>query len=832
MSITKLLYGDCMEWLPKLPKGQISLVLADLPYNITDADYDKNVIPLPDLWQQYKRILQPGGIVALFASQPFTTKLINSNLACFKYCWYWDKVCTTGALFAKVQPMRRIEEILIFQKPIDWLVIPEVKAIQEYLYQGKERAGLTAPKLHELFNSYMYRHYFTNSQWTMIPERDYRKLQVAAPDIFTLPYSQMERAYRAACQRYKLDNGTASMRYFPQGVYKLDTPIKHSVKRAEIYKKNISTAYQQEYSGYPSNVIQITSQTEETANNKRVHPSQKPVALLEYIIKTYTQPGEIVVDNTMGSGSTGVAAINTGRGFIGIELDGVYYNAAVKRIKEAKQQQQETAKGGTDGEPDGRRVTESDTPQKEITLGSLFDGLGGWQLAAIHNGVKPLWSSEIEAFPMAITKKHFPDTLQLGDITKLDGATLPLVDIICAGSPCQDLSISGKRKGLEGERSGLFRKAIDIVHGMREATKGQYPKFFIWENVPGAFSSNKGADFQAVLEEISKSKIPMPNCGRWAEAGMVRSGRCDIAWRVLDAQFWGVPQRRKRIFLIADFREKQSRNTAVLFESESMPGNNTPGGKEGRGTAAGVKSDIGATSSNTGITASFYPNNSEKAWGIGYEQEKSATLRAEAQTGLLTCDVRFTSEGTRNARRHVYKIDTSRTLDTSAQNPDGNYGGVAIVEATKEPICIGNGQMHQLYPQEKVGTLTCMHEQQAIMYKEIATTSTYGALKMSDKVSPLRASGGDNGGGSENYALDYPQASKWKEGCGDAMDYIVRRLTPVECERLQGLPDNFTNVECNGKPASDSARYKAIGNGMAQPCADFVLNKVAQALRA
>lgn len=378
MSITKLLYGDCMEWLPKLPGGQTSLILADLPYNITDAEYDKNIIPLPELWQEYKRILQPGGIVALFASQPFTTKLINSNPAWFKYCWYWDKVCSTGALFAKVQPMRRIEEILIFQKPIDWLVIPEVKAIQEYLYQGKEKAGLTAPKLHKLFNSHMGRHYFTNSQWVMIPKRDYEKLQAAASDIFTLPYSQMERAYRAACQRYKLDNGTASMRYFPQGVYKLDKPIQNGVKRTEIYKKNTKASYLQEFSGYPSNVIQIASQTNEIANSKRVHPSQKPVALLEYIIKTYTKAGELVVDNTMGSGSTGVAAINTGRGFIGIELDGGYYNAAVKRIKEAKQQkQQEAAKGSTDGEPARQGVTESDTQAKRPAVGSLFDSLAG-----------------------------------------------------------------------------------------------------------------------------------------------------------------------------------------------------------------------------------------------------------------------------------------------------------------------------------------------------------------------------------------------------------------------------------------------------------------------
>lgn len=378
MSITKLLYGDCMEWLPKLPEGQASLILTDLPYNITDAEYDKNIIPLPELWQEYKRILQPGGIVALFASQPFTTKLINSNPAWFKYCWYWDKVCSTGALFAKVQPMRRIEEILIFQKPIDWLVIPEVKAIQEYLYQGKQEAGLTSEQLYDLLGSYMFRHYFAETQWVMIPERNYIKLQEAAPEIFTKPYSEMKQTYNAALKQYKLANGTASARYYPQGVYKLDVPKMQRVRKTEIYKKHTAGEYTQEYSGYPTNVIQITSQAAETANSKRVHPSQKPVALLEYIIKTYTQPGELVVDNTMGSGSTGVAAINTGRGFIGMELDAAYYNAAVQRIKEAKRQkQQEAAKGGTDDEPARQGVTESDTQPRRPDMGSLFDSLTG-----------------------------------------------------------------------------------------------------------------------------------------------------------------------------------------------------------------------------------------------------------------------------------------------------------------------------------------------------------------------------------------------------------------------------------------------------------------------
>lgn len=188
-----------------------------------------------------------------------------------------------------------------------------------------------------------------------------------------------------------------------------------------------------------------------------------------------------------------------------------------------------------------------------LTLGSLFDGIGGWLLAAVRNGVKPVWSSEIEDFPMKVSHAHFPDVVQLGDVTKIDGSKVTPVDIICAGSPCQDLSVAGKQKGLAGSRSNLFFESVRIAREMREKTNGLYPKFFVWENVPGAFSSNHGHDFQAVLREIAETDIPMPGTGRWAKAGMVRSERVGIAWRVLDAQYWGVPQHRERIFLIAGF---------------------------------------------------------------------------------------------------------------------------------------------------------------------------------------------------------------------------------------------------------------------------------------
>lgn len=158
--------------------------------------------------------------------------------------------------------------------------------------------------------------------------------------------------------------------------------------------------------------------------------------------------------------------------------------------------------------------------RQSLTLGSLFDGIGGWQLAAMRNGIKPIWSSEIEPYPMAVTKAHFPDTIQLGDITKLRGENLPPVDIICAGSPCQDLSVAGRQKGLQGERSGLFYQSIQLFYAIRRKTNGKYPRYFVWENVPGAFSSNRGEDFHSVLEEIGQTRLPMPD-RKWAKAGLV-----------------------------------------------------------------------------------------------------------------------------------------------------------------------------------------------------------------------------------------------------------------------------------------------------------------------
>ena len=234
---TTLLKGDCLELMQNIQTGSIDTVICDLPYGTTVCSWD-SVIPFAPLWEQYNRITKENGAIILFSIQPFTTKLIQSNMKHFRYCWYWHKNNATGAPFAKVQPMRCIEDICIF----------------------------------------------------------YRKKPT----------------------------------YNPQGLRKLDKPITRRRGKSNTYKIRIKDAKQQLFTGYPRNLIQFDG-----VGNKRQHPAQKPVSLLEYLVKTYTNDGETVLDNCMGSGSTGVACVNTGRAFIGIEQEQKYFDIAADRISKA-----------------------------------------------------------------------------------------------------------------------------------------------------------------------------------------------------------------------------------------------------------------------------------------------------------------------------------------------------------------------------------------------------------------------------------------------------------------------------------------------------------------
>ena len=260
----------------------------------------------------------------------------------------------------------------------------------------------------------------------------------------------------------------------------------------------------------------------------------------------------------------------------------------------------------------------SQPSRSPLRLGSLFDGIGGFPLAAVQNGIEPVWASEIEDFPIQVTRQRFPDMLHVGDITRLKGAELPSVDVVTGGSPCQDLSLAGKRAGLAGERSGLFMEQIRIIKEMRQADEKRkrengaddalpiLPRFMVWENVPGAFSSAGGRDFRAVLEETcriadSSLSVPGPPAGRWESAGTILGEGFSIAWRVLDAQYWGVPQRRKRIFLVADFGGHTA--PQVLFEQESLLRDPAAGRGTGEIPAAAAEGGAGAAGRASGEAA-------------------------------------------------------------------------------------------------------------------------------------------------------------------------------------------------------------------------------------
>ena len=258
----------------------------------------------------------------------------------------------------------------------------------------------------------------------------------------------------------------------------------------------------------------------------------------------------------------------------------------------------------------------------KLTLGSLFDGSGGFPLAGLLSGVTPVWASEIEPFPIRVTTKRLPFMKHYGDISAMNGGKVEPVDIITFGSPCQDMSVAGKRAGLDGSRSNLFYEAVRIIKEMRCATDGKYPKYVVWENVPGAFSSNKGDDFRCVLESVCQIKdetavISQPD--KWFPAGEIVGDDFSVAWRVLDAQYWGVPQRRKRIFLVADFAGRRAGK--ILFESEGLSGYSAKSLRSWQETACRA---------GKGASASSLCLNDQGGNRMDVSEDVTNTLRAEA----------------------------------------------------------------------------------------------------------------------------------------------------------------------------------------------------------
>lgn len=328
---------------------------------------------------------------------------------------------------------------------------------------------------------------------------------------------------------------------------------------------------------------------------------------------------------------------------------------------------------------------------KTLTLGSLFDGSGGFPLGGLLTGqITPVWSSEIEPFAIRVTTRRLPQVKHYGDVSAISGADLPPVDIITFGSPCQDMSIAGKRDGLDGSRSSLFYEAIRIVKEMRCKTNGEKPRFIVWENVPGAFSSNKGQDFKAVLEAVigvkePSASVPAPEKKGWPDADYYVGDGWSVAYRVLDAQWWGVPQRRKRIYLVADFADQSA--PKVLFESEGMSRYSAEGFRAWQRAAAGAESGTGEAGCSgfdgyngclTGNISSTIGENCGMSTGrngvvvlndqggkqMDVSEEVTGTLRAE-EHGHQPCVLEaagFCTEHSANARSIGYEEERSPTL--------------------------------------------------------------------------------------------------------------------------------------------------------------------------
>lgn len=592
----------------------------------------------------------------------------------------------------------------------------------------------------------------------------------------------------------------------------------------------------------------------------------------------------------------------------------------------------------------------------KLTLGSLFDGSGGFPLGGLISGIAPVWASEIEPFPIRVTTKRLPFMKHYGDVSKMDGGNIEPVDIITFGSPCQDMSIAGKREGLDGNRSGLFYEAVRIIKEMRCATNGKYPRYIVWENVPGAFSSNKGEDFRCVLESVCRiadETVSVPSVKKWQSAGSIVGDGYSVAWRVLDAQYWGVPQRRKRIYLVADFAGGSAGK--ILFESEGVSGYSAEGFRSWQGAAAdagegfgetgtfclndqgGQRMDLTEDVTNTLRAESHHPplvfeNHSQDSrytgpldvaqtvlstFGTGgnnqpfvvetpktlkirsgcegggkgalIQDDKSATLGCNNDQTLFVptafgiCSKESNSMKSDNPHSGFYKADTSRTLDGNGGNPSCNQGGMAVVALEgngARPSHKGSG-----FSEDNVSFTLNATEQHGVAYGIDRATYNMGqnaqfGIAVEEEVEPTMVAKGPGAVAHPVYTTSknsyHTEAEEDVANTLVATDYkdpptiseepyyIVRRLTPTECARLQGFPDWWCDDLGTEKPSdeelyywykvfetwrlatapdskpktskqikkwladpySDSAEYKMWGNGVALPCVFFVLSGI------
>lgn len=452
-----------------------------------------------------------------------------------------------------------------------------------------------------------------------------------------------------------------------------------------------------------------------------------------------------------------------------------------------------------------------------ITLGSLFDGAGGFPLAGMLAGITPIWNSEIEPFPIRVTTKRFPNVKHYGDVCALNGAELEPVDVITFGSPCQDMSCAGKRAGLNGSRSSLFYEAIRIIKEMRAATNGTHPRYIVWENVSGALSCSKGEDFRIVLEQvcsIAEAEVSIPRPAKWMPAGEILGCGYSVAWRVVDAQYWGVPQMRRRIYLVADLNGESAGE--IQFEQDRLYGNSWQSTEIREEIAGTADRSIETTSGTTCL-------NDQGGSFIHVTQNVAETLRSETH-GHLPIVFRDTD--------NMVCLKAAGKFMTVSDGVSGSLMAEArlpivfrnTTQTTLQPYSIGDQQSHSTYFTEKARTLNCRHTVQAVMQSYVA------------------------------------------DSCQDKVQAVLRYLTPLECCRLQGFPDNWCDgldtPEPTGEeidwwydvfethrtvtnrcekprsrngirkwlqhPQSDNAEYRMWGNSLAIPNAYHVLAGIAK----
>lgn len=364
-----------------------------------------------------------------------------------------------------------------------------------------------------------------------------------------------------------------------------------------------------------------------------------------------------------------------------------------------------------------------------MTLGSLFDGSGGFPLGGMLAGITPVWASEIEPFPIRVTTKRLPFMKHYGNVSEMDGGKVEPVDIITFGSPCQDMSVAGKRAGLEGSRSNLFYEAVRIIKEMRKATGGEYPKWACWENVPGAFSSSGGEDFRCVLESLCgviDESVSIPKPKKWANAGEILGDGYSLAWRVLDAQFWGVPQRRKRIYLVADFTGGCAGK--VLFESDGVSGyspqgfrswQTAPGDSANCSGAAGIGFDgynaklTDDKSATLGVNCGMSTGrngvvlNDQGGNRMDVTEDVTCTLRAEAHHPPCVLEEAVAVENHPMDGR--VKLEENGKVQTLSERMGTGGNNVPLVLKIRSG-CEGGGK-GPLIQTDKSATLSCNNDQ-------------------------------------------------------------------------------------------------------------------------